>query len=1545
MSGRKYLSAIVIVALMVLSSVLLFTSRNATAATALWTSDMDFSGGSFFNGTGWQTQLHGTGAAAYIQNMRDATNWLKQYPLTDTGPRAGFAFANDSAEGRFILFGGLDGISLVHNDTWEYDVGATNWVRICNDDTPACAPPKRYMASMAYSNASKVAVMYGGFAADLATNLEDTWEYDVTTNTWTNHTGGSQPRALGAHRMVYDPVGNQIVLVGVTFDFSAMQTWVYSIPTHTWTQKTFTGTFSPRSGFSLGYNYETGYRRVVLFGGSFQTTLYQDTFEYNPQTNSWATTTPGTSPSARYDAGMVYSYKSGIQGLILWGGGSQSPSTETWRYYHLSGTATWEQLTVATSPSPARKQLGMAYDPGYDKMILYGGWTFPSGARLNDTWAIENGFKLEGKYSSLYFNTYDAGTTWQNLWWNQTPATVPANTLIRLMLNISNLCDEGVSPAWYGPNKVVNTYFTVPGVALGPLFSGYKCIKFYVDMITYDPAVAPKLEDVALDYAFIPKPPTLESKFPTGPGWPTSVNIYANFSKAMDPSTVSVSINPNVTVDTPWTWYQGNTKLLLKHSGGPLEEGKAYTVCIWGADTAGVWLDSSVFSNHCWIFSTFAVAPEISSHTPNQGDVGVGLSTPIVITFDKAMNTSTCWPYMTIDPSMTFSHTWNSPTNTILTMTPTTQYQQFTLYTVEMPVGDALHPCKGANNQLLTVGGPANPWSFQTLANDPYLVDVNPTNLYPFMTTNGKLWINFSRFMDTSAGGMSFYIHDLSVGATNVSATTQWRTNRSLVLTPTTSLVACHAFETRIWARDFVGRTLIPNVNVPNPWRFFTGGSSGANGCAPYMIFTRPGEGERDISPFENITIGWQFWPDGMSGGGMNPSSYTYKVTDPFGIDTTSRFTTWWYGMGNAVLQLNHTGYQMLCGQYTVRSLTARDNQGRAFVTGTADNPFHFTVNATVCPPVILWTSPADGNLNAPLTNPIIIKYSKAMDTGSVEGAFNLRPAKTPYGFIWSEGNTNVSISHAPLVSCESYNATSVGRDTDGNYLVPGPVPNPWDFRGDCVFGPKINQTYPANNQQGIPLTAPIWVNFTEPVQTNSLNFNLNPGAGTLGYTWSGDRKSVKITHATAYLQCTQYTANVVDVLNDTGFHLVAGPVPNPWFFNSYCPPPQIVSTIPPDGAINVGLSDPITIVFSKTMDKTSFVISVINTQPPAPPITFNSPSWPNAQTATVTHTVNFAVCTKYTVRVTARDTFGTNLGPGPVPNPWNFTTDCRFPLQNLQVHRAGSDVQLTWNVPSSGAAYYWVYHASDRLAAWPWSVLANITTNSYTHGGAISDMQNHFYIVRAFKSDGSSSSNSTMGALWHMQVTPNPTSNTFWFSLPYNSMYKHASDIASELGPSKTKVVAKWDPAKQQPITYYYLNGKWRGNNFLINAGDGMMIGIESQFDWAINGTDKVVGLIFSFHASARTNYYWISLPLTNKYLTASQVVISIAGGLGPNTNTKIDEIGKWDFARQTSFVFKYGTLGWGGDNFVINPGDTIWLRITSSFSWSPELVTPEVL
>src|SRR5262249_32180113 len=87
--------------------------------------------------------------------------------------------------------------------------------------------------------------------------------------------------------------------------------------------------------------------------------------------------TPGSSPTARYHAAMVYDSQRAR--TVLFGGATSSgPNGETWEW---NGT-TWTQRMV-TGP-PARQGHAMAYDSARHVTVLFGGFT--SSTRLADTW-------------------------------------------------------------------------------------------------------------------------------------------------------------------------------------------------------------------------------------------------------------------------------------------------------------------------------------------------------------------------------------------------------------------------------------------------------------------------------------------------------------------------------------------------------------------------------------------------------------------------------------------------------------------------------------------------------------------------------------------------------------------------------------------------------------------------------------------------------------------------------------------------------------------------------------------------------------------------------------------------------------------------------------------------------------------------------------------------------------------------------------------------------------------------------------------------------
>jgi len=582
----------------------------------------------------------------------------------------------------------------------------------------------------------------------------------------------------------------------------------------------------------------------------------------------------------------------------------------------------------------------------------------------------------------------------------------------------------------------------------------------------------------------------------------------------------------------------------------------------------------------------------------------------------------------------------------------------------------------------------------------------------------------------------------------------------------------------------------------------------------------------------------------------------------------------------------------------------------------------------TSYPPIILWTDPADGEWDVPPDQSINIKFNESVNQIVT---FRLSPndPPPPYIMYWNEGDTNLTIEPGlfGLLLCTKYTATVIWDDGFGN-----PLSYSWSFNTVCL--PYIMYTDPQNGAMDIGPTDPIIITFSEPMDNSSLVFSLVPSAGILAYQWTDSDRTVIITHSEPFAEMTLYTATVIDARDKDGNHFTTGPVPNPWTFSVASTPFYIISTDPPDGAVDVPQGYPITIVFSEPFDVTSVLVQIS-------PSTTVMPSFPNGQTVVFDHSP-FLPCTLVTLFVNAQSLDGDLLIPGPVPNPFHFTTVCMQAPRGLSVHRAPpDDVLLTWKaVPN--ASYYLVFHSTDKLAPWPWTVIANVATNSATLSGHLSDSLDHFYIVRTTACGGT---NSTMGVLWHLHLAPIGGGNSgLWLSLPYNSIYNKASDVSGELGCGKINFVGKWDSSREKLVFRYCMQDQWRGPDFSLLPGEAFQIGVKATFDWAVNGTDFEDPLAFIWRPPPNYNYYWMSLPLTGRMTSASGLVTAIAGGLGPGTNTKIDAIGKWNCTRQAYDFFRYTPTGWSGIDFTLEVGECVWIETTSTFAWAPPLITPEV-
>jgi hypothetical protein len=196
----------------------------------------------------------------------------------------------------------------------------------------------------------------------------------VPAGSWLAVAPAPAPSARGEAVMAYDAARRQVLLFGG----NVRDTWTWD--GRSWFKQLVS--ISPPARSKAAMAYDAARQEVVLFGGSTSGTLLADTWIWNGRT--WIERHPSSSPSAR--DGAAITYDSLRHAIVLFGGhatapggGSGGPFGDTWIW----DGDNWTQLHPANSP-PAREMAVMAYDPGTDKAVLFGG--IGVAGPQNDTW-------------------------------------------------------------------------------------------------------------------------------------------------------------------------------------------------------------------------------------------------------------------------------------------------------------------------------------------------------------------------------------------------------------------------------------------------------------------------------------------------------------------------------------------------------------------------------------------------------------------------------------------------------------------------------------------------------------------------------------------------------------------------------------------------------------------------------------------------------------------------------------------------------------------------------------------------------------------------------------------------------------------------------------------------------------------------------------------------------------------------------------------------------------------------------------------------------
>lgn len=318
------------------------------------------------------------------------------------GLRTGQKMVYDPVTAEIILFGGNrgNGDNSILNSIWKYNISQSSWVEINSGVSPAA----RFNHGMVYLPENYSILLFGGRRNTDYTELDDTWKFDLMTNTWEEIFPTTRPPARQLSSLTYDSQSERILMFG-GFGLNEVHTndlWEFTPENNTWKELTTSNSPQSRYGHSLIYRNATD--NSYLFGGR-TLGLNNDLWEFDPSINAWNSIDTSTKPLQRYFHSMEYCSESDLGFLF----GGDNPDTsgraldDTWTYNFTANS--WTELQPEIAP-PTRLIYSMCYDTTLNQVYIYGGLTEDYQVCLGDFWKYDftssNWFKVgEGSSSSI----------------------------------------------------------------------------------------------------------------------------------------------------------------------------------------------------------------------------------------------------------------------------------------------------------------------------------------------------------------------------------------------------------------------------------------------------------------------------------------------------------------------------------------------------------------------------------------------------------------------------------------------------------------------------------------------------------------------------------------------------------------------------------------------------------------------------------------------------------------------------------------------------------------------------------------------------------------------------------------------------------------------------------------------------------------------------------------------------------------------------------------------------------------------------------------
>jgi hypothetical protein len=442
---------------------------------------------------------------------------------------------------------------------------------------------------------------------------------------------------------------------------------------------------------------------------------------------------------------------------------------------------------------------------------------------------------------------------------------------------------------------------------------------------------------------------------------------------------------------------------------------------------------------------TTVVAPLLISTNPANLATGVPVTQIVTATFNTAMNPTTL---------NTVSFTVAAPggaaimgavtySGTIATFTPAANLLPSTVYTGTITTG--------ATDLTGTALAANFVWTFTT-GTIPRVTSTIPVNGAAGVPLNQKRSATFSESMNSATITAATFTLTGPGGTAVTGGVTYVAGSNTAIFAPAANLTASTVYKATITtgAMSAPGNALAANF----VWTFTTGATTQTS--TPTILSTSPVNGATAVPLNQKI---FAIFSTGMNASTI--SGTTFTVTGPGATVVAGTVT---YAAGSNSALFIPTANLTASTTYTATVTSgAQDLAGNALGAGAVPNPWTFTTGTatSTTAPTITLTNPANAATGVQLNATVNATFSEAMDPTTLTSAtFTLTapPGATSVTGTVSYATATDIATFTPtsaLATNTQYTATvtTSAKDTFGNALAAGAVPNPWTFTTGAATG------------------------------------------------------------------------------------------------------------------------------------------------------------------------------------------------------------------------------------------------------------------------------------------------------------------------------------------------------------------------------------------------------------------------------------------------------------------------------------------------------------